>query len=188
MSTQRTRQDAGYCNAKKLPKGSDGRNLCRYCQVEVPKSRRTFCSDYCVHEWKIRTNPGYLRAVVEQRDKGICAGCGTDCEALLRTINQMAGEVRKPLLTGQERLQADRNLKSLLEELKLRGFRVSPSTRCSPPTSLWDADHIIPVAEGGGQCGLENIQVLCHPCHRAATAALRKRLAQQKKQLAIAQP
>jgi len=32
------------------------------------------------------------------------------------------------------------------------------------------------VAEGGGACGLDNLRTLCTPCHRAQTAALRKRL------------
>jgi 5-methylcytosine-specific restriction enzyme A len=42
--------------------------------------------------------------------------------------------------------------------------------------SLWDADHISPVAEGGGQCDLSNMRTLCLLCHGEATAALRKRL------------
>jgi 5-methylcytosine-specific restriction enzyme A len=42
--------------------------------------------------------------------------------------------------------------------------------------SLWDADHILPVAEGGGQCDLSNMRTLCLKCHSAATAALRGRL------------
>jgi 5-methylcytosine-specific restriction endonuclease McrA len=45
----------------------------------------------------------------------------------------------------------------------------------------WEADHIIPVAEGGGCCGLENLRTLCGECHKGATAALRKRLAARKK-------
>ncbi|MEJ7609150.1 MAG: HNH endonuclease signature motif containing protein [Bryobacteraceae bacterium] len=43
-------------------------------------------------------------------------------------------------------------------------------------SSLWDADHILPVAEGGGQCDLVNIRTLCLRCHRLTTAALRQRL------------
>ena len=42
--------------------------------------------------------------------------------------------------------------------------------------SLWDADHILPVAEGGGQCDLENLRTLCLLCHREVTADLRRRL------------
>jgi 5-methylcytosine-specific restriction enzyme A len=41
--------------------------------------------------------------------------------------------------------------------------------------SLWDADHIVPVVEGGGECDLENIRTLCLRCHRQATLQLRKR-------------
>ncbi|MDE1154383.1 MAG: HNH endonuclease signature motif containing protein [Acidobacteriaceae bacterium] len=42
--------------------------------------------------------------------------------------------------------------------------------------TLWDADHILPVAEGGGECDLQNLRTLCLPCHQEATAALRLRL------------
>jgi hypothetical protein len=41
--------------------------------------------------------------------------------------------------------------------------------------SLWDADHIVPVSEGGGECDLSNIRTLCLRCHRQATAELRAR-------------
>ncbi len=46
--------------------------------------------------------------------------------------------------------------------------------------SLWDADHILPVAEGGGECecDLENLRTLCLVCHRRETRALRRKLAQ----------
>ena len=42
--------------------------------------------------------------------------------------------------------------------------------------SLWDADHVVPVVEGGGGCDLENIRTLCLICHRKATAELRERM------------
>jgi 5-methylcytosine-specific restriction endonuclease McrA len=42
--------------------------------------------------------------------------------------------------------------------------------------SLWDADHILPVVEGGGECDLDNIQTLCLRCHREATRKLRERI------------
>jgi 5-methylcytosine-specific restriction endonuclease McrA len=46
--------------------------------------------------------------------------------------------------------------------------------------SLWDADHILPVAEGGGECDLENIRTLCLRCHRSVTTQLRERLRRLK--------
>jgi 5-methylcytosine-specific restriction endonuclease McrA len=45
----------------------------------------------------------------------------------------------------------------------------------------WDADHVVPVVEGGGGCGLENYRTLCIPCHRIETAELRRRLAERKR-------
>lgn len=46
--------------------------------------------------------------------------------------------------------------------------------------TLWDADHIVPVIEGGGECDLNNIRTLCLICHRRATARLRQRIRQAK--------
>ncbi len=54
-STSR-KQKGGYLTARQLermPKGPNGRNLCRRCATEVPRGRITFCSDACVHEWKL---------------------------------------------------------------------------------------------------------------------------------------
>lgn len=45
----------------------------------------------------------------------------------------------------------------------------------------WEMDHIIPVAEGGGLCGLEGYRTLCAPCHGTETGNLRKRLNERKR-------
>jgi len=55
---------------------------CRYCGLPVVGRRRTFCSDACVHEWRLRAWPSYLRAAVFTRDAGICALCGLDTKEL----------------------------------------------------------------------------------------------------------
>ncbi|MCP5113870.1 MAG: HNH endonuclease, partial [bacterium] len=133
-SRQRTMQ-GGWVDPAELPKGPNGRNLCRWCELEVPKGRRTFCSEYCVNEWKLRTDPGYLREQVFERDKGACAECGLDTEAEFRRIKRSRGKNRKALL-------AEWGLKNLWRN------------------SLWDADHVVPVVEGGGECDLDNIRTL----------------------------
>ena len=124
------------------------RGLCRWCGSEVPRGRFTFCGPECVHAWRLRTDPGYLREQVFGRDHGVCAGCGLDTEALRK-------EKRK------------------LDFAARRRFESEWGTR----RHLWDADHIVPVIEGGGECDLSNMRTLCLRCHRAATADLRKRLA-----------
>lgn len=43
-----------------------------------------------------------------------------------------------------------------------------------------EIDHIIPVIEGGGCCGLENLRTLCFVCHRKQTADLSRRRAAER--------
>jgi len=144
-STKRIKE-GGWVNRRSLPKGPHGRNLCRWCRQETPKGRFTFCSDACVHEWRLRTDPGYLREQVFRRDRGVCARCGLDTEALRK-------DKRKLDYAARRRFEKDWGT--------LR-------------RSLWDADHILPVCEGGGECDLSNIRTLCLQCHKRATAELRE--------------
>ncbi len=127
----------GWADPQSLPKGPTGRNLCRWCNLEVPKGRVTFCSDWCVEEWRLRSDPGYLREKVFERDRGVCAGCGIDCLHAERQLKRLRGAAR---------------LKALLDW----GF--GAGSRAGSRKSLWDADHILPVVEGGGECDLENIR------------------------------
>lgn len=48
--------------------------------------------------------------------------------------------------------------------------------------SLWQADHVVPVSEGGGASGLDNYRTLCLPCHKAVTKELASRLAAARRQ------
>ncbi len=141
----------GWADRKLLDKGSAGRNRCRWCSLEVPPGRFTFCSDFCVEEWKLRSSPAHLRERVFERDKGVCAICRVDCQAALLHLKKARGTARLKL---QTEWGASVNRKS-----------------------LWDADHIVPVVEGGGECDLSNMRTLCLRCHRQQTAALRLRLA-----------
>ena len=47
---------------------------------------------------------------------------------------------------------------------------------------LWEMDHIVPVVEGGGSCGIENLRTLCFACHRRETRELARRRAERRKQ------
>lgn len=148
----RTLSEAGW--ASKLPDaGPNGLPLCRWCRLEIlARRRRTFCSDYCVHQWRLRSDPGYVREHVFARDRGLCALCATDTVAAYAELKRSRGKARASLL-------------------ELWGLKSVTARR-----TLWDADHILPVAEGGGECDLENLRTLCLPCHREVTAELRRRL------------
>jgi hypothetical protein len=45
----------------------------------------------------------------------------------------------------------------------------------------WEADHIVPVVEGGGECGIDGYRTLCVPCHKTVTANLAARLAEKRR-------
>jgi len=64
-------------------RGPGGRRICSGCDREVPKGRQNWCSDACVSRW-VNRNPGpsLLRAMVFQRDRGVCAVCAQDCKHL----------------------------------------------------------------------------------------------------------
>ncbi len=153
MSTVR-KMPGGRAVRSELPTSPAGNALCRWCAIEVPRPRRTFCSEWCVHEWRLRTDPGYLREHVFRRDRGVCALCRVDTVEAHLQLRRARG------IRREERLQK-------------WGLR-SPHRR-----SLWDADHILPVAEGGGECDLENIRTLCLLCHRRVTKELLVRLRQR---------
>jgi 5-methylcytosine-specific restriction endonuclease McrA len=148
----RFRADKGFVNPTDLPKGPNGRPLCRYCSQETSPPRKTFCTDLCIHEFKIRSQPSYARKEVFKRDKGVCQACALDTEKLkellFRVLNEK-GQARYDLLT--------RNYLAFYGF----GFRLDDH--------YWEADHIKPVEWGGGSCGLENYQTLCRPCHNKKT-------------------
>jgi 5-methylcytosine-specific restriction protein A len=124
------------------------RASCRWCKGEVSGRRRTFCSDACVHQWRLRSSTSYLRECVFERDRGVCAACGIDTVALRRRIL---------------RLPFGRRV------IEMRALRITRGRK-----SWWEADHVVAVVEGGDS-NLENIRTLCVMCHRMATAELRGR-------------
>lgn len=143
MSTRRCKPGGWVARRQK--------GLCRWCGAAVPKGRFTFCGDACVHEWKLRTDPGYMREQVFARDHGVCAQCGLDTEALCRDKRKLDYRARRQF------------------EKDWGGRRY-----------LWDADHVVPVVEGGGECDLANMRTLCLKCHNLATAELRRRRRQAR--------
>lgn len=113
----------------------------------------------CVHEWLLRSDPQYMRLHVLARDGGVCAGCGTNTIALADAI-RVLGRADMRFWSRPDSIAA-----GAVEAL---GYRVHDIHRLS----LWEADHIVPVVEGGGECGLDGMRTLCVVCHRRESAAL----------------
>jgi 5-methylcytosine-specific restriction protein A len=149
-STRRTRTAAA---ATPLGRAANGRALCRWCGNAVAGARRkTFCSHACVHEWKLRASVSYLRECVLARDHGVCAECGLDT---IRLAADLVALRRRDRVAWR----------------KHQAFLGVGSRR-----SYWDADHIVAVVAGGGECDLSNIRTLCVWCHKRATQRLRRQV------------
>lgn len=136
----------------KLKKGPNGYNLCKFCQTEVKPPRRTFCSGIKTIYGRKKINGFWVRILKIQ-------GYGCVHEWILRSSPKYARDAV---------FDRDQGVCSLCGIKNAR-------------KGNWQMDHIIPVIEGGGECGLENLRSLCkNPCHKKVTAELRSRLKKQK--------
>jgi hypothetical protein len=84
MSSNRRHGWAKWWGAGPRPRGPNGEKLCKMCPAPVGERRREYCSEACREAYLVRTSSSYARAMVERRDRGICAGCGFDTGALSR--------------------------------------------------------------------------------------------------------
>jgi 5-methylcytosine-specific restriction enzyme A len=155
MSTKR-RTPGIY--ASPTPKDANGKRLCRNCGGPMPKGARHNCSPACSEEWAGKTSPNYMRYLVHKRDKGVCALCRCDTDALKSEFERLR------IGAGGDRASKEFSAKHGIPAGRRHG-------------DWWDADHITPVIEGGGECGLSNFRTLCLPCHKKVTAELRARIA-----------
>lgn len=192
---------------RQCPITPDGTKLCKCgCGQAVPKGRLSWASQACVDRWMIANHSQHARRAVFKRDRGICSVCGRNADLAKRRhyraknwerhvdpharyylrpnhaawpVYQRLAESRKASWP-RRRETASRGAARRIERLKAEGWPLHIRT------SWWEADHIIPVVEGGGQTGLENLRTLCWPCHRKATAELAARRAARRRQEAEA--
>jgi len=155
-----------------MPRGPNGRRLCRECGTETKPPRRTFCSARCVDQWTLKTDPRAQRRAVWARDDGRCQRCGLDVGALKQQVRRLNKQIRRNDRRSEPCQQFCDRLDLVDRILRARGFL--------PGQSLWEMDHIVAVVEGGGGCGIENLRLLCRPCHVAETRELRARLKRRR--------
>ena len=151
-------------NAATLRKMLDrAKGECTWCGDPVPKGRRTWCSTSCLEQFNLRCTTAGILGFVQKRDRSRCQACGRctkQAQIEFNTALRLApwhadGGWRKPLYHKRKR--------ALMKSFGWGG-------------GGWgQADHIVPVAEGGGLTGPENFQWLCGACHAAKTKQHRKR-------------
>jgi 5-methylcytosine-specific restriction endonuclease McrA len=171
------------------------------CPNPVTKPRREYCSKECLEKRLVISRAAFARRKVFERDHGVCRSCGIDCERLRVAYERARSlDFKKTILRCRicEYVQDDpaqricvgcgaygrsyraewpkRARSRIVRKFAHLGFKETHFVGV-----LWEADHEIPVSEGGGMCGLENLRTLCKPCHNAATAALAKRIAHKRR-------
>lgn len=123
--------------------------LCRQCEGPLPPRRSSYCSDACSEAFNFRWFQSFIRPRVFERDRGVCALCHLDTVLFLKHV----------------------------QGARWTSHYQSDPLKARHRSSWWEADHIVPVIEGGGDLGLDNIRTLCVPCHKTETATLAARRA-----------
>jgi 5-methylcytosine-specific restriction endonuclease McrA len=115
----------------------------------------------------------------------LCGGDITDLQRRTFCSRKCARDFRLLTDPNQVRIELMRRDNGICAKCGVDSLASSPafskSRRGRGSGHLWQADHIVPVIEGGGECGLENYRTLCTACHKAETAALARRRAEARK-------
>lgn len=181
--------------ARKQPwvreKGPTGETLCACgCGRPIGPRRQSSHSAECVKVWRSHSDVNHIRRKVERRDRGVCAICGADTEALKAEwgralIAWHAEETKGYSKQYRDQWHANLNWTTVLRQGDRQKMPKPPVGFPAQERRWWEADHIVPVAEGGGGCDYNGYRTLCIPCHRAETKLLAGRLAAaRKKQVA----
>ncbi|MCG8436406.1 MAG: HNH endonuclease, partial [Gammaproteobacteria bacterium] len=203
---------SGRKQRTKIPYRYDGKGQCRWCGRKPKPPRRTWCSQECVDEYLIRTDPKVARAKVYGRDRGVCAICKVDTQALQTRVRHLyiISHNLRATSTGHPRpvylgigTPNERELRAPPEHIAawITGLRAAALFKYNEAAqllrdhgidvpnlakgqgsfhahelvtgrTLWEMDHIVPVSDGGGGCGLDNLRTLCIPCHKSESARL----------------
>ena len=158
-----------YLTKRDLKRLAKGPGLCLVCGVSLPPGRRTRCSTECSEIADLLEGGSARRRHVLKRDSGVCANCGLDTAKVRRVVAwSLYGAAWKVGRLDYEF--------GIGRELAALGIRYE--------WLRWEADHIVPVCEGGGVwLGmtkaelLGNLRTLCGECHKLETASLAKRRA-----------
>jgi len=133
----------------------------RKSSVDVIDNR--FCSAKCAKEYQVRVCGNTVRRQLFELEHGQCQLCNLDCHVLYQRL--------KVLMPSQRRKEIEQSPFKYLSWKQKENIVRDPQEG-----QLWQADHIHAVAEGGGECGIENYRTLCTPCHKKETSKLKHRL------------
>ena len=109
-----------------------------------------FCSKDCSNIVQSRSGKT-LRMAVFERDRGVCEKCH------LIVMHCRIKCWATPALTNHRKFSA--TIYTQKDKLARDAYE----------GSAWEADHIIAVKDGGGECTVDNMRTLCGRCHARNT-------------------
>ena len=183
-----------------------GRRVCVWCGRLLPqgKQRQRWCSQKCVEEAKmIKGDMGQVRGKLRKREDEKCQKCGQDLKILSALLHQDLSHLATPIVREKYKIVLDiwsrwrgwfgASQRAQLDNLAAQW--VAPTQRALAVVgmrnllqsfsrrSLWQADHIVEVHEGGSGTDLRNFQLLCVKCHLEKTNAKKAAAAAQRRAL-----
>jgi 5-methylcytosine-specific restriction endonuclease McrA len=118
---------------------------------------------------------------VKKRDRGVCAACGLDTEAFREELKRRYFEAY-PQTHSYIHATVLGKSPTVLAWLEQHGMTIKDVVFTSRGMKdFWQADHTLPVIEGGGGAHWSELRTLCSACHRQETKALAARRAEQRR-------
>jgi len=154
----------------------NGKPLCVWCDGKLTGRQQRWCGEKCIGEFNLISNFDLLADKVWERDQSKCVLCGLEGKRVFdRAFPRYPHKTWMRTTEDRESYEADWE-RFVAEELPLARETRAQYPWLKPTVTPMQVDHIIPVVEGGGCCGIENLRLLCHPCHAAETYNLRQRM------------
>jgi len=191
---------------------SEGVTLCLNCNKPIPKTNRKYCSQECSSQFYAKHNQAGLRDYVYKRENGKCQKCGwvnpkgPDHPLTIgfgkprpERPGWFEGENgaslhRKAVIAYHKALKLwDIEFEQWLktdECRKAREVNEKKEAEFYKEIQVWRkslrdfiADHIVPIALGGPEFDLDNIQLLCDKCNKIKTAKDAADIAKRRKMI-----
>jgi len=150
-------------------------SLCLNCGKPIPPGNRKYCSLECSEEFFAKHNQRGLANLVWKREKGKCQKCGWTNPKF---------EVPAPKEPGWVEGGAEAHRKAMLAFYKAyREWWANHEEwqKTAPKPRDFIADHIVPIALGGAEFDLNNVQLLCEFCDREKTRLDKAEIAKRRK-------